>query len=275
MLAEFAARSPWLIGTVQDRIGSWFGVSGGIVLLVGLFAFGLWCSSAEEKAKKSSEEQKVREQLGASLTGSGHLPNSAVATLQTQFCVDGQHNLCSGRVAASASNREQSCTCTCHAVPISRFCGELGRHDLCHDAVAVSRGVVVSCGCTCHDRMAQAMLTTRVLVEPAVGISTNGYVAHWRCPTCSSTFPASKESEVDCPNCGRRMRRPGAALDRDTMSSTDRLAASRVSEEPAGLAPAGWYADPCGRHELRRWDGQDWTEYVSRAGQLAIDPPVA
>ncbi|MSV80447.1 MAG: DUF2510 domain-containing protein [Actinobacteria bacterium] len=39
--------------------------------------------------------------------------------------------------------------------------------------------------------------------------------------------------------------------------------------------PAGWYADPAGRFELRYWDGGTWTEHVSRAGQQFTDPPVA
>jgi len=39
--------------------------------------------------------------------------------------------------------------------------------------------------------------------------------------------------------------------------------------------PAGWYADPSGRYELRYWDGSAWTEHVSRAGQQFTDPPVA
>jgi hypothetical protein len=49
--------------------------------------------------------------------------------------------------------------------------------------------------------------------------------------------------------------------------------------EPAPAAepavPAGWYADPSGRFELRYWDGAAWTEHVSRAGQQFTDPPVA
>ena len=43
----------------------------------------------------------------------------------------------------------------------------------------------------------------------------------------------------------------------------------------ATAAPAGWYADPSTRYELRYWDGSQWTEHVSRAGQQYTDPPVA
>jgi hypothetical protein len=45
--------------------------------------------------------------------------------------------------------------------------------------------------------------------------------------------------------------------------------------DTAGAAPAGWYADPSSRFELRYWDGGQWTEHVSRAGQQYTDPPVA
>jgi len=44
---------------------------------------------------------------------------------------------------------------------------------------------------------------------------------------------------------------------------------------PTPAVPAGWYADPAGRFELRYWDGGQWTEHVSRAGQQFTDPPVA
>lgn len=36
-------------------------------------------------------------------------------------------------------------------------------------------------------------------------------------------------------------------------------------------APAGWIADPTGRHELRYWDGAAWTEHVSDAGVQGTD----
>lgn len=66
-------------------------------------------------------------------------------------------------------------------------------------------------------------------------------------------------------------------------------AASEVAAEPqqaavvetqataaaASAAPAGWYADPSSRYELRYWDGGQWTEHVSRGGQQFTDPPVA
>lgn len=54
-----------------------------------------------------------------------------------------------------------------------------------------------------------------------------------------------------------------------TASSSSSTASSAAS------APAGWYADPSGRFELRYWNGDKWTEHVSRAGQQSTDPPVA
>lgn len=37
--------------------------------------------------------------------------------------------------------------------------------------------------------------------------------------------------------------------------------------------PADWYKDPAGRYEFRYWDGNKWTEHVSRGGVRFTDPP--
>ena len=68
------------------------------------------------------------------------------------------------------------------------------------------------------------------------------------------------------------------ATDTSTDSADDTSDASAMTTgtaTSAGAAPAGWYADPSGRFELRYWDGGQWTEHVSRAGQQYTDPPVA
>jgi len=52
-------------------------------------------------------------------------------------------------------------------------------------------------------------------------------------------------------------------------------AAVAVAAPATPAVPANWYADPSGRFELRYWDGNAWTEHVSRAGQQYTDPPVA
>jgi hypothetical protein len=38
--------------------------------------------------------------------------------------------------------------------------------------------------------------------------------------------------------------------------------------------PARWVSDPFGRHELRYWNGERWTEHVADQGVQATDPPV-
>ena len=70
-----------------------------------------------------------------------------------------------------------------------------------------------------------------------------------------------------------------AAATTPFLGSTEPEAEPEPVAEPAPAAepavPAGWYADPSGRFELRYWDGAAWTEHVSRAGQQFTDPPVA
>lgn len=36
--------------------------------------------------------------------------------------------------------------------------------------------------------------------------------------------------------------------------------------------PDGWYPDPSGRHELRRWEGGRWSDWVSTGGQVGAEP---
>jgi hypothetical protein len=36
--------------------------------------------------------------------------------------------------------------------------------------------------------------------------------------------------------------------------------------------PPGWHPDPLGRHHLRYWDGDRWTEHVADSGVAGIDP---
>lgn len=42
---------------------------------------------------------------------------------------------------------------------------------------------------------------------------------------------------------------------------------------PPAETPPNWYPDPLGRHELRYWDGSQWTEHVSSHGRQSIDAP--
>jgi uncharacterized protein YxjI len=40
-----------------------------------------------------------------------------------------------------------------------------------------------------------------------------------------------------------------------------------------GTTAPNWYPDPFGRHEMRYFDGTQWTEHVSSHGKQSIDPP--
>lgn len=51
-------------------------------------------------------------------------------------------------------------------------------------------------------------------------------------------------------------------------STTDPAAAAGGS----GAAAAAWHPDPTGRHQLRYWNGSEWTEHVSDNGVQATDP---
>jgi hypothetical protein len=43
------------------------------------------------------------------------------------------------------------------------------------------------------------------------------------------------------------------------------------SQEARPTVPAGWKADPTGRHQFRYWDGFQWTESVADAGEQSRD----
>ena len=51
-------------------------------------------------------------------------------------------------------------------------------------------------------------------------------------------------------------------------------AVSSSARTDAGYATdaRGWHPDPLGRFEYRYWDGNVWTDWVSRSGQMSIDP---
>lgn len=69
------------------------------------------------------------------------------------------------------------------------------------------------------------------------------------------------------------------AINPTVVSDSGTTVATSVAEIPntstAPTVPAGWYADPSSRFELRYWNGTEWTEHVARSGQQFTDPPVA
>ena len=63
--------------------------------------------------------------------------------------------------------------------------------------------------------------------------------------------------------------RPPIMLDRPYRPK--QRATLKASEEAAPSVPAGWKADPTGRHQFRYWDGFQWTENVADAGEQSRD----
>ncbi|HXQ43543.1 MAG TPA: PH domain-containing protein [Acidimicrobiales bacterium] len=64
----------------------------------------------------------------------------------------------------------------------------------------------------------------------------------------------------------------------DDLTSLSRAARKREdvapgSATPAATASAGWFPDPVGRHQLRYWDGSDWTGHVRDHEVVGLDPP--
>ena len=49
---------------------------------------------------------------------------------------------------------------------------------------------------------------------------------------------------------------------------------SDQQRQPQQTAATGWFADPLGRHQMRYFDGTQWTEHVSSNGRTMIDSPV-
>lgn len=81
--------------------------------------------------------------------------------------------------------------------------------------------------------------------------------------------PASSTPSID------QLAAEVSAMPESTGTSTGTSTGESTASSAAGAAPAGWYADPSSRFELRYWDGSQWSEHVSRAGQQYTDPPVA
>jgi hypothetical protein len=90
--------------------------------------------------------------------------------------------------------------------------------------------------------------------------------------TAMATVPEQADYLVSGSSTGSTSANANSAS--QAASSTDTRTDSST-DSSAAAAPAGWYADPANRFELRYWDGDKWTEYVSRGGQQFTDPPVA
>lgn len=68
----------------------------------------------------------------------------------------------------------------------------------------------------------------------------------------------------------------GVALLMNTQEGVPSVAASSgFGYQAASASSAQWAADPFGRHQLRYFDGQQWTASVSDNGAVSVDPPTA
>jgi hypothetical protein len=64
----------------------------------------------------------------------------------------------------------------------------------------------------------------------------------------------------------------GADARTDLVGAAAPAADAALPAAGAALPPAAWHADPGGRHQLRWWDGREWTAYVSDGAVESEDP---
>ena len=69
---------------------------------------------------------------------------------------------------------------------------------------------------------------------------------------CSTSAHSSRERTVPAPDSGYQ-------------------AVPATTGVPPSRALAAWLTDPTGRHELRYFDGRDWTEHVANSGITSVD----
>jgi hypothetical protein len=66
-------------------------------------------------------------------------------------------------------------------------------------------------------------------------------------------------------------RYPGQQLPLPQPIEHPSIAATQTAP-PALSAPPSWQGDPSGRFDFRYWDGDEWTEFVSKDGITSNDP---
>lgn len=119
----------------------------------------------------------------------------------------------------------------------------------------------------CEAARLEAMTVT--LADPAAGVvhlSTDVSLTTWGENVAVHLRPASQGVEVTVHSAlkfglidwGRNGR----------LITTLFTLIDRVLAAPTGA----WHPDPSGRHASRWWDGHRWTEHVSDAGAVSVDP---
>ena len=154
-------------------------------------------------------------------------------------------------------------------------------------SISVSAYEAASLSALLHERSADAWTVGSIvpagtsvvayLSRPVGGAATA--TASAASATPASVAPGPAAASPAPPTGPRWARQPDSASSSTTSSSTAASAsavpAASTPAATSAAAPAGWYADPSGRFELRYWDGDRWTEHVSRGGTQHTDPPVA
>jgi hypothetical protein len=143
----------------------------------------------------------------------------------------------------------------------------------------------IALGASTNDSPADLLTPTSVSSEPSVADSADtadtdaDITAPTSTPSSSETggtgWGASDDAAAGAAAAGAAASGASAG-GWSSGSDSSWSGSSQQAATPATPAvPAGWYADPAGRFELRYWDGSAWTEHVSRQGQQYTDPPVA
>ena len=154
-------------------------------------------------------------------------------------------------------------------------------------SISVSAYEAASLSALLQDRSADAWTVVSIvpagtsvvayLSRPVSGAATATASAASATPTSVAPEPAAA-SPASSTGAGWALQ-PDSASSSTTSSwtaaSASAVPAASTPAATSAAAPAGWYADPWGRFELRYWDGGRWTEHVSRGGTQHTDPPVA
>jgi hypothetical protein len=153
---------------------------------------------------------------------------------------------------------------------LSRDAGQL-------DAIEEAAVEVVAEEVAVEEAAAEVAVEAAIVEEAAAEVAATEEPAGWAsAPESDTTAPA----DDSIASLAAQVAEPVPVLAADPEPAVvEPVVAEPVAAEPVVAAepavPAGWYADPSGRFELRYWDGGAWTEHVSRAGQQFTDPPVA
>ncbi len=92
----------------------------------------------------------------------------------------------------------------------------------------------------------------------------------------SGTFFSNGGTATKSLRLPRGRTRPYRPVQRTSLpGSSVTLASLTATNEAVPAVPAGWKADPTGRHQFRYWDGFHWTENVADAGQQSRDSAVS